>query len=231
MQSIPNMNPCVFPTPIPDDEGDKRWHSIHRRFISDCREKDPDVIFLGDCIFETLQDSEIWNEYFAPLHCLNFSIRDDCTEHVLWRIENGALDNVNPKIVVLHVGTNNVKSSADQVAEGILANVERIRQKLNGAYIILPSLLPRGQQPNKLRDKNAKINELVKEMTTGMDRVQTVAIDKGLVQGDGTISHHDMFDYKNLTNTGAKKILEPLYELLSQILNENELERDLTPSE
>jgi len=132
------MNPCVLPTPLPDLDGDKRWHSIHRRFISDCREKDPDVIFLGDCIFETVQDSEAWNQYFAPLHCLNFSIRDDCTEHVLWRIENGALDNVNPKIVVLHVGTNNVKNTAEEVAEGVLANVTKIRQKLPHAYILLP---------------------------------------------------------------------------------------------
>ncbi|EDW82832.2 platelet-activating factor acetylhydrolase IB subunit beta homolog [Drosophila tropicalis] len=225
------MNPCSVPTPVPDVDGDKRWQSIHRRFISDCREKDPDVIFLGDCIFETLQNSETWNQYFAPLHCLNFSIREDCTEHVLWRIENGALDNVNPKIVVLHVGTNNVTNTAEEVAEGILANVQKVRQKLPNAYILLPSLLPRGQQPNKLRDKNAKINDLVKELTKGQDRVQTLAIDKGLIQTDGSISHHDMFDYKNLTNTGAKKILEPLSDLLSQILNENELERDLTPSE
>ncbi|KAH8276669.1 hypothetical protein KR044_007630 [Drosophila immigrans] len=225
------MNPCAVPTAVVDVDGDKRWQSIHRRFISDCREKDPDVIFVGDCIFETLQDTDTWNQLFAPLHCLNFSIRDDCTEHVLWRIENGALDNVNPKIVVLHVGTNNVSNSAAQVAEGLLANVAKIREKLPGAYILLPSLLPRGQQPNSLRDKNAQINELVKEQTKGLDRVQTVAIDKGLVQADGSISHHDMFDYKNLTNTGAKKILEPLHDLLSQILNENELERDLTPSE
>lgn len=132
------MNPCTVPTAVPDVDGDKRWQSIHRRFISDCREKDPDVIFLGDCIFETLQDTETWNQYFAPLHCLNFSIREDRTEHVLWRIENGALDNVNPKIVVLHVGTNNVSNSAAEVADGVLANVTKIRQKLPGAYILLP---------------------------------------------------------------------------------------------
>lgn len=48
---------------------------------------------------------------------------------------------------------------------------------------------------------------------------------------DDSISHHDMFDYKNLTNTGAKKVFEPVHDLLSQILNENEQERDLTPSE
>lgn len=95
----------------------------------------------------------------------------------------------------------------------------------------MQSLLPRGQQPNKLREKNAKINEVVNGLTKGLYRVQTVAIDKGLVQTDGSISHHDMFDYKNLTNAGAKKILEPLYDLLSQILNENEPENDLTPSE
>lgn len=132
------MNPCTVPTAVPDVDGDKRWQSIHRRFISDCREKDPDVIFLGDCIFETLQDTETWNQYFAPLHCLNFSIREDRTEHVLWRIENGALDNVNPKIVVLHVGTNNVSNSAAEVAEGVIANVTKIRQKLPGAYILIP---------------------------------------------------------------------------------------------
>lgn len=40
-----------------------------------------------------------------------------------------------------------------------------------------------------------------------------------------------MFDYKNLTNSGSKKVFEPIYDLLSQILNENESEKDLTPSE
>lgn len=56
------------------------------------------MIFLGDCVLETLQDSETWNEYFAPMHCLNFSIRGDRTENVLWRVENGELDNVKPKV-------------------------------------------------------------------------------------------------------------------------------------
>lgn len=68
-------------------------------------------------------------------------------------------------------------------------------------------------------------------MCVGMNRVQTVAIDKGLVQPDGTISHHDMFDYLNLTNAGTKKVFEPVFDLLTQILNENEPEKDLTPSE
>lgn len=91
--------------------------------------------------------------------------------------------------------------------------------------------MPRGQLPNKCRDKNQKINKLVADKCIGMNRVQTVAIDNGLVQADGTISHHDMFDYLNLTNACTKKVFEPVYDLLTQILNENEPEKDLTPSE
>lgn len=77
------------------------------------------------------------------------------------------------------------------------------------------------------------MNKLIAERfsTNRKDKVQTVQIDKGLVQADGTISHHDMFDYLNLTNAGYKKVFEPIYDLLSQILNENEPEKDLTPSE
>lgn len=95
------------------------------------------------------------------------------------------------------------------------------------------TLLPRGQQPNKLREKNLEVNKLIAERfsTNRKDKVQIVQIDKGLVQADGTISHHDMFDYLNLTNAGYKKVFEPIYDLLSQILNENEPEKDLTPSE
>lgn len=96
---------------------------------------------------------------------------------------------------------------------------------------LLQTLLPRGQLPNECRAKNQRINKLVAEQCIGLSRVQTVSIDNGLVQADGTISHHDMFDYLNLTNAGTKKVFEPVFDLLTQILNENEPEKDLTPSE
>ncbi|GAB0088998.1 Platelet-activating factor acetylhydrolase IB subunit beta homolog [Sergentomyia squamirostris] len=224
------MTTCV-PTPLEDTTGDNRWISIHKRFISELRDKDPEVIFIGDCILEGLQFTEMWNECFAPMHCINFAIRDDRTENTLWRIHNGVLDNVKAKIVVLHVGTNNVGNTADEVAEGIVMNVQVIRKKLPDAYIVLPTLLPRGHQPNKLREKNSQVNATVASKCSGMKRVQIVSIEKGLVQSDGTISHHDMYDYLNLTNAGSRKVFEPVYELLHQILTENEPEKDLTPSE
>lgn len=41
---------------------------------------------------------QAWDTNFAPLNSLNFGIGGDCTEHVLWRIENGELDEIHPKV-------------------------------------------------------------------------------------------------------------------------------------
>lgn len=70
----------------------------HNRFLSETREKDADVIFIGDSIIQALQHTDVWNEWFAPLHCLNFGIHKDQVQNVLWRIQNGELDHVNPKV-------------------------------------------------------------------------------------------------------------------------------------
>jgi hypothetical protein len=43
------------------------------------------------------------------------------------------------------------------------------------------SLLPRGQFPNPLREKNYKVNELLREQFVGFDRLQVLDVNKGLV--------------------------------------------------
>lgn len=95
----------------------------------------------------------------------------------------------------------------------------------------LQSLLPRGYLPNPLRDRNEAINVIIKEKALAMNKVEVLSIGQGLVQPDGTISHHDMYDYLHLTNAGYEKAFEPLAELLQQLLSEGEVEHDLTPSE
>ena len=41
-------------------------------------------------------------------------------------------------------------------------------------------------------------------------------------QVDGTLSHHDMFDYATLTQKGYTKAFEPVNELLTTLLQEME---------
>ena len=73
-------------------------NDIHKRFLQDCLGNDPDVLFIGDSILESLQFTEIWNQLFSPLHCLNFSLRNDLVQNVLWRLKNGELEHVKPKV-------------------------------------------------------------------------------------------------------------------------------------
>ncbi|CRK91002.1 CLUMA_CG004690, isoform A [Clunio marinus] len=226
-----SVNPCVIPTQPEDIEGDNRWLSIHKRFLQECREKDPEILFVGDDILLDLSFTEVYRS-FEEMHLLNFSIRGDKTQNILWRLQDGELQNINPKIIVLHCGTNNSPhNSAEEIAEGIAECVLQIRNRLEESFIVVPSLLPRGHHPNKLREINEKVNELMKEKLQSMKKVQIVDISKGLVQLDGTISHHDLHDYLNLTNAASKKLFEPIWDLLNQILNENEKEVLLTPTE
>lgn len=66
--------------------------------MSEAKEREPDVIMIGDSIIQKLQTCHIWDDLFEPLHCLNFGIGGDLTQGVLWRIQNGILDNIKPKV-------------------------------------------------------------------------------------------------------------------------------------
>lgn len=61
------------------------------------------VLFYGDSITEGF-DWQIWNRAFAPLGAANYGIGGDAAQHVLWRIQNGEVDNISPRIVVLMIG-------------------------------------------------------------------------------------------------------------------------------
>lgn len=227
-------NPCLEAISVGDRDGDGRWMSIHQRFLGETREKDPDVVFIGDSVIQALQHTDTWTELFAPLHTLNFGVHRDLVQNVLWRVQHGELDHVHPRAVILHVGTNNHSETAEQICEGILHLVHVIRERLPDAYVVLPTLLPRGQRPNAVRERLTRVNELLRTAVSGQqrDHVEMVDVGNGLVQPDGSISHHDMHDYLLLTNAGSRKAFEPLHELLLQLLAEGEdVERDLTPSE
>lgn len=224
------MNLCTIPMAVEDPDGDQRWMSIHNRFLSETREKDADVIFIGDSIIQALQHTDVWNEWFAPLHCLNFGIHRDRVENVLWRIENGEIDNVKPKVIVVHVGTNNHSSSPEEIVNGITEIIDIINKKHSSAYIVVPTLLPRGQYPNPIRERLTQVNDLIKKQLSQIAKVEVVTIDNGFVQPDGTISHHDMYDYLLLTNAGCRKAFEPVYDMLLQLLNEDESDKELTPT-
>lgn len=70
----------------------------HNQHLADTKDREPDVLWIGDSIISHLKQRPMWNDLFEPLHSLNFGVSGDTTQNVLWRIHNGALDNIKPKV-------------------------------------------------------------------------------------------------------------------------------------
>uniref|UniRef100_A0A9J8DMD8 Platelet-activating factor acetylhydrolase IB subunit alpha1 n=1 Tax=Cyprinus carpio carpio TaxID=630221 RepID=A0A9J8DMD8_CYPCA len=148
---------------------------------------------------------QVWRKLFSPLHALNFGVGGDATQHVLWRLVNGELDHISPKVVVLWVGTNNHGHTPEQICGGIMAIINVIHQKLPHAHTLVLGLLPRGKSPNPLRERNASVNALVQAEVASLSHVSFLDMDPGFILSDGSIAHQDMYDYLHLTPQAYQK--------------------------
>jgi len=220
------MNPAAIAEPVEDSNGDGRWMSLHNCFIQDAKDKEPEVLFLGDSLFQRLENTEMWDKMFVPLHCLNFCIGGDQTQHLLWRIQNGELENLAPKVIVVLIGTNNCQHTAEQTYEGILEVTRTIHEKQPQAQIIVMSIPPRGQRPNPQRERITEINRLLAERIPDEISCQFVNVDPAVFcNADDTINRDDMFDFLHFTKSGYLKLLEPLLDEI-QILLKNFMKAD-----
>ncbi|CAH2318855.1 platelet-activating factor acetylhydrolase IB subunit gamma [Pelobates cultripes] len=213
------QNPAAIPTAMPDTQGDGRWMSLHNHFMTSSKDKEPEVVFIGDSNVQLLHQFEIWRELFSPLHALNFGGVGDGTQHVLWRLENGELKHIKPKIIVLWVGTYNQGHSAEQIAGGIEAIVASLGKSQVQAKVIVLALLPRGKNPNPLRERNMRVNELLAKTLPSKPNAILLNVDPGFVHSDGTISHHDMYDYLHLTRHGYARVCQTLHRTLLQLMD------------
>ena len=134
-------------SPAPkNDKG--RFLTMHASFLERAKQGPIDLLFLGDSITERWTSAQdVWKAHYEKYNPANFGISGDATQHILWRIQNGELDNIHPKVLVLMIGTNNTKgNSADEIAAADKLIVQKIREKLPDTKILLLAIFPRGPQ-------------------------------------------------------------------------------------
>ena len=169
--------------------------------------KDIELVFDGDSITDSFSSSErgrdIWNARYAKYHAFNFAISGDRTEHVLWRLSQGQIDNLHPKLIVLLIGTNNLgRNTSDEIAEGIKAIIEEYRKCCPDAVILLQAIFPRGQRPNEPnRTKIKDINHTIAKLDDGRHIIFIDFGNKFLGQ-DGTLSPDTMPDFLHPNRKG-----------------------------
>ncbi len=160
---------------MPAPRTDKNSQIAHEQMVEKAKKGGIDVYFEGDSITRRWGCSdeawkamyENWKSNFFGWNAGNFGWGADSTQNILWRLNNGELDGVNPKVIVLLAGTNNIGSgySAEEVAGGIEAIVDVLKAKAPKATIILTAIFPRNDNLSLLpviADTNARLQKLAK---------------------------------------------------------------------
>ncbi len=154
----------------------------HEKFLARIKQGPVGLLFLGDSITDAWpkRGKPSWDK-LAKYQPADFGISGDRTEHVLWRITHGELEGINPKVVVIMIGTNNVGHFADEKPEWAAAGVKKIldivHQKLPKSKVLLLAVFPRGAKDSDLRRKVEAINRMISKYTDP----RTVYLDIGRV--------------------------------------------------
>src|SRR5262249_27233420 len=181
------------------------WMDLHRQFVARAKQGKVDLLFLGDSITQGWRGAaEVWKRFYGPRNAANFGIGGDRTQHVLWRVLHGELQGIQPKVVVLMIGTNNAGSAtADEIAQGITAIVQELRKQLPKAKVLLLGVFPRGEKPNPTRAKLEAVNAQIARLDDGA-HVKFLDIGKAFLSPDGTLSREIMPDFLHLSSNVAR---------------------------
>src|SRR5262249_40641096 len=113
-----------------------------------------DLIFLGDSITQDWEHdgpeswgrfATQWRRFYGDRNAINLGFVGDTTASLLWRIHNGEVDGIAPKVAVILIGANNLGRlhwSAEDTVMGIDTIIAELRRRLPTTRILLLGVLP-----------------------------------------------------------------------------------------
>jgi lysophospholipase L1-like esterase len=210
----------------PSPRADSNSKIAHQQLVKKAARGGIDVYFEGDSITRRWGTSdaawkpmlENWTQNFYGWNAGNFGWGADATQNILWRLDDGELDGLNPKVIVLLAGTNNIGAhqSAEEVAAGVGAIVKVCRQKAPRATIILTAIFPRNDNMAFLptiREANAKLAQLADG-----HKIQFLNVNSGLADKDGKLFPGMSIDNLHLSVSGYQVWADGLKPILTELL-------------
>jgi lysophospholipase L1-like esterase len=215
---------------------DVNFQLAHQQLVEKARRGGIDVYFAGDSITRRWGTSDAayrdlfdnWRRNFFGWNAANFGWGGDTVENILWRVSNGELDSVHPKIIVMLAGTNNVGNAprdgldaavVDEVAGGLSDIVEVMRSKAPDATIVLTGITPR-------RDRNGgatlmptidAINARITALADGA-RVRYINFNSRLARSDGVLIDGMTVDGLHLSVAGYQVWADSLTPIFRELL-------------
>lgn len=186
---LPQLWPLV---PTAGHFGGGAWLALHEAHVK-AVQKSPgpvDVLLVGDSI--TIQWGDAWRNHFPQLRTLNIGIGGDKTQNVLWRLDHGGVEGIQPRAVVLMIGNNNMfftpETGIDAVAKGIEMCVKNLREKFPNTSIIVVKILPAHAPGNRFYEDIKLTNTCLDTLNLTSDK-QTRVLDLwgDFTNPDGTL--------------------------------------------
>ncbi|MBP7570302.1 MAG: hypothetical protein KBA95_09620 [Acidobacteria bacterium] len=220
------------PRTWPADRPSPRWDAnslvAHQQLLAKAKAGRIDVYFVGDSITrrwgatDYAELLENWKKNFFGWNAANFGWGADGTEHILWRLEHGELDGVNPKVIVVLAGTNNLggettgDGKVEEITRGLRAIVDACRAKAPGATIVLTAIFPRNDNLAVL-PQIARVNANLAKMADGKT-VRYLDVNDRLADKDGRLFPGMMGDGLHPTVKGYQVWADALKPVLTELL-------------
>jgi len=155
------------------------WLAHHAKNIDNVKAAGGiDIALIGDSItqgwgggFDGTPFNAAWQKQFGGLKAVNLGIGGDRMEHILWRLDHGALGGAAPRVIVLKIGVNNaplIKANGvpvETAAQGIKLCVENLRLRCPQSQIIVVKILP-------AFDPGKEVGATVKEINVALDALR-----------------------------------------------------------
>jgi lysophospholipase L1-like esterase len=221
-----DRTPVREPADIPVSRTDGNSLIAHAQLQLKAARGGFEVYFEGDSItrrwgtsdpaYKPMLDN--WTANFFGWNAADFGWGADSTQNILWRLKNGELDGVNPKVIVLLAGTNNVGAGepADEVARGVEAIVKTCHQKAPDSTIILTAIFPRNDNPAYLPVIDAANRELAR-FADGK-RVRFLNVNSSLADASGNLRDGMTVDRLHPTVKGYQAWADGLKPILRELL-------------
>jgi lysophospholipase L1-like esterase len=182
----------LFAQTKPVPRSDANSQTAHQQLLEKMHKGRIDLYFEGDSITRRWGATDYpellanWTQNFFGWNAGDFGWGADRVENILWRLENGELDGLNPKVIVLLAGTNNVPGGdATAITAGIQAILGLMREKAPGATIILTAIFPRNDNMAYLATIN-QINENLAKTADGQ-KIRYLNVNDKLADSEGRL--------------------------------------------
>jgi lysophospholipase L1-like esterase len=154
LTGLSNSNQATMP-PTPDRvtkpwaKPDPWWQERHKHILAEIKSRPVDLIFIGDSItnqYERDGYKTVWRRFYSDRNAVNLGFGGDTTGNVLWRLENGELQGIHPKVAVVLIGTNDTRTYRSDMIQQTVAAIEKtvsaVHAHCPSSQVLLLGILP-----------------------------------------------------------------------------------------